>query len=121
MNKPNKLINDFFGALLGKKFSEAERILQEVEGKIGEDSEFKRGFLQGLRGILYMYRSDDQYTFLSTLDLDNIDALKKYYNEFLGNSKKRLHSDYDRGYFSALAEYIRFVLRSIGSGQKVEV
>ncbi|MEM2273198.1 MAG: hypothetical protein QXX56_03145 [Candidatus Bathyarchaeia archaeon] len=122
MNKtiiPSKILNEFFETILNRRFSEADKVLQEIERKIGEvDNNFKRGFLQGLKGILYMYRSNDQDTFLSTLDLTNINALKKYYSEFLEDSKKKLHSDYDRGYFSALAGYIRFILKSIESKQK---
>jgi len=110
---PKQLLNDFFKAVSDKKFSEAEKILQEIEGKVESESEFRRGFIQGLKGILYMSRSNEQYTFLSTLNLDNIDLLREYYEEFLENSKKKLRPNYDKGYFLALAEYIHFLLKNV--------
>lgn len=109
----SQLLGDFFRAILSKKFNEAEKILHEMEGEAkGGDNEFKRGFMQGLKGILYMQRSNEQHTFLSTLDLNNIDLLREHYREFLENSRKKLRSDYDEGYFSALTEYIHFCLET---------
>lgn len=112
---PNKILNEFFETILNRRFSEADEILKGIEGKVREvDNDFMRGFLQGLKGIFYMHRSGDQETFLGKLDLNDINALRKYYNEFIENSRRKLRSDYDRGYFLALAEYIGFILRRRG-------
>ncbi|MEM3955838.1 MAG: hypothetical protein QW424_03690 [Candidatus Bathyarchaeia archaeon] len=112
---PNKVLKEFFETILDRRFSEADEILKGIEVNVREvNNDFMRGFFQGLRGIFYMHKSGDQDTFLGKLDLNNVDALRKYYNEFLENSKRKLHSDYDRGYFLALAEYIGFILRRRG-------
>lgn len=112
---PPALLNEFFMAVLTKRFSDAERILQEIYNSIvSEGDEFKRGFLQALKGIILMGRSDNQHTFLNRLGAREPEALKRYYREFSENAKMRLHAPYDRGYFSALAEYIYFILKSAG-------
>lgn len=114
------LLNIFFKSILDRKFTEAEKVLQEIEekSKENENSEFKQGFIQALRGIIIMYRTNDQTTFLGNLDLYNVEILKKYYGEFSENAKSKLHADYDRGYFSALAEYMLFALRHTEAGRK---
>lgn len=118
-NVTGKALSDFFEAVLGKRWNEAEKILQEIGESIkGENSEFKRGFLQGLKGILYMQRSNEQYTFIETLNTKDVDLLKEYHREFLENSKKRLRPDYDRGYFLALAEYLSFLVKRAESEEK---
>lgn len=115
-----QLLNIFFKAVIDRKFTEAEKILQEMEEKSkgNEASEFKRGFILGLKGIIIMQRSNDQFTILSNLDLSNIEMLKKYYSIFSANAKSKLHADYDRGYFLALAEYTLFALRYTKTSQK---
>lgn len=111
-----KLLDDFFGAIMDERFSEAERILNEINEKIVlEDEEFKRGFMRGLKGILIMQRSKEQYTFLSTLKLNDPNYLRECYEEFSRGAKNRLRLSYDRGYFSALAEFVHFLLRNIKS------
>ncbi|MEM2342040.1 MAG: hypothetical protein QXX94_05860 [Candidatus Bathyarchaeia archaeon] len=117
---PSTILDTFFQYVLDKKFTEAEKCLQEIYEKIGKKDydEFKRGFIQALKGILIMLRSNDQNTFLSNLDLSKIDVLKKYYSEFSSIAEDELHASYDRGYFSALAEYMLFMIRNMESDQK---
>lgn len=114
------LLNGFFQLILEGRLSEAERSLEEIEVKIKTEgsSEFNRGFLKALKGIILMHRSNDQYVFLSSLNPNNIDALKKYHQEFMREARKMLHGDYDRGYFLALAKYIYFMLKYAESSQK---
>jgi hypothetical protein len=110
----SKLLNDFFRAVFEKRFSEAEGVIQEIEAR-GERGEFEFGFIQALKGIMLMYRSNDRYTFLNNIDLSNVDSLKRYQHEFSERSRRKLHGDYDRGYFSALAEYLNFMIEELES------
>lgn len=111
---PSKLLNDFFRAVLEKRFSKAEGIIQEIEAEIkGERGEFESGFIQALKGIMLMYRSNDRYTFLNNVDLSNVDFIKRCQHEFSERSRRKLHGDYDRGYFSALAEYLNFMIEAL--------
>lgn len=121
INLPNHLLKDFFMAISSRRLNEAEKILQEIVGRIEIDSEFKRGFLQGLKGIFHMCRSNNQYTFLSILNSIGVDRLREFYDEFMNNAKRRLRPDYDKGYFSALAEYLHFLLNNVKVEQKKEI
>jgi hypothetical protein len=109
------LLSNVFQNILNRRFADAERSIDEMEAKIKERgySEFASGFICALRGIVLMYRAGEQDTFISKLDLNNTDMLKKYYREFLEHSKNKLHADYDCGYFSALAEFLRFTLKNV--------
>lgn len=117
---PCESLNAIFDLLISKRLSEAEKILREMEPLIRENirDEFDLGFLQAIKGLILMYKSNDRDTFLGNIDLNDAGALRKYYNEFLEISKDNLHSPYDRGYFSALSEYMLFALRRLGSGGK---
>lgn len=117
---PQSLLNNIFQLILDRRFSEAEMSLEEIEARFKEEGydEFKRGFIQALRGIILTYRSNDQDIFLNVLDSNNSDALKKCYEEFLKDSRNRLHGDYDRGFFLALANYIHFMLKRAGSSRR---
>jgi len=111
------LLNRIFQSILERRFTEAERRLEEIETKIrGKNyDEFKRGFIQALKGMILMHRSNDRDTFLNNIDLKDTNALKKYYREFSKNAENRLHADYDRGYFLALAKYMSFILKQAKS------
>ncbi|MBS7654068.1 MAG: hypothetical protein QXR06_02685 [Candidatus Bathyarchaeia archaeon] len=110
-----RLLSNVFQHILSRRFADAERSIDELEVKIRERgySEFASGFIYALKGIVLMYRAGEQDTFISKLDLNNVSMLKKYYREFLEHSKNKLHADYDCGYFSALAEFIRFALKNV--------
>jgi len=114
MPVPLALITRLFLLISERKITEAERVLERITGsmKETEDNEFNKGYLQALKGIILTHRSDnDSDCFFSNLNLNDTDALKRYYKEFLKNAKSSLHADYDRGFFSALADYLRVVLK----------
>lgn len=112
---PYQSLNIVFDLIINGKITEAEKTLQEIEANFRDNikSEFDAGFIQALKGIILMYKTNDQNTFLNNLNLNDADSLKKYYSEFLENSMDHLHSDYDRGYFSALSEFMLFALRKL--------
>jgi len=104
-------VTRFFQLVAKRQFAEAERILERIKLKI-QKTEWNRGYFQALNGILLAQKSnDDQYAFLPNLDFNNEDELKKYRREFLKQSKDRIHADYDRGFFSAWADYMRISIR----------
>lgn len=109
------LLSNVFQHILSRRFADAERSIDELEVKIRERgySEFASGFICALKGIVLMYRAGERDAFVSKLDLNNEIMLKKYYREFLEHSKNKLHADYDCGYFSAMAEFVRFALKNI--------
>jgi len=103
---PLAFVTRFFQLVTIRRFAEAERILERLKGKVSK-TEWSNGYFQALRGILLAQKSNDSYAFLSNLDFSNKDKLRNYRREFLKHAKNKLHSDYDRGFFSAWADYMR--------------
>ncbi|MEM2969914.1 MAG: hypothetical protein QXR63_03145 [Candidatus Bathyarchaeia archaeon] len=116
MSVPLVYLTRLFQLLSERKFAEAERILERITERMKRSGlqEFNRGYLEALSGIVLTYRSGgESYEFFSNLDLNDTEALKRHYLDFKQNSENPLHADYDRGYFTALADYMRVVLRTV--------
>jgi len=123
MSVPLALMTRFFQLLSQRKFTEAERVLERIKVRMRKngEQEFNRGYLEALGGIILTQRSTgESYEFFANLDLNDVDALKKHYEDFRRNTQNRFHADYDRGYFSALADYMRVVLKTAKSNLKKE-
>lgn len=103
-------VTRFFQLATRRRFAEAERVLERIKLKV-QETEWNRGYFEALNGILLAQKSNDDYAFLSNLDLNKEDELKKYRREFLKQSRNKIHADYDRGFFSAWADYMRVSIR----------
>jgi hypothetical protein len=103
-------VTRFFQLATRRRFAEAERVLERIKLKV-QETEWNRGYFEALNGILLTQKSNDEYAFLSNLDLNNEDELKKHRREFLKQSRNKIHADYDRGFFSAWADYMRVSIR----------
>jgi ATP/maltotriose-dependent transcriptional regulator MalT len=123
MSVPLALVTRLLQLVSERKFAEAERILERITAKMKKSGqqEFNRGYLEALSGIILTYRSSgESYEFFSTLNLNDVEALKKHYRDFKQNTESRFHAEYDRGYYSALADYIRVVLRTVKGKAEIE-
>lgn len=101
------LVTRFFQLLVKRRFAEAERELERIKQKMHK-TEWNRGYSRALQGMLITRKSNnDNYTFLSKLDLNDKDALKDYRKEFRGHVKNKLHENFDRGFFSAWSDCMR--------------
>lgn len=106
------LVIRFFQLVNNRQFTEAERELQRLKQKI-QKTEWNRGYYRALYGIMLSKRSNnDQYAFLSNMDLNDKNTLQHLRREFLGHMQNRLHGDYDRGFFSAWSDYMRLLLKT---------
>ena len=103
-------VTRFFQLVTRRRFAEAERVLERIKLKI-QETEWNRGYFQALNGILLTQKSNDEYAFLPNIDLNKEDELKKYRREFLKQSRDKIHADYDRGFFTAWADYMRISIK----------
>jgi len=104
-------VTRFFQLVTNRRFAEAERVLERIRLKT-QETEWNRGYFQALNGILLALKSnDDQYAFLSNMNFENEGELKKYRRDFLKEAKSKIHADYDRGLFSAWADYLRVSIK----------
>lgn len=96
----------FFQLVTAKQLAEAERELLRIKEKI-ERTEWNHGYYKALQGMLISKRSNnDQNTFFATIDPNDKRALLDFRREFQEKMESRLYTDYDRGFFSAWADYV---------------
>jgi len=104
-------VTRFFQLVTNRRFAEAERVLERIKLKI-QETEWNKGYFQALNGILLALKSnDDQYAFLSNMNFENENELKKYRRDFLKEARSKIHADYDRGFFSAWVDYLRVSIK----------
>ncbi len=104
-------VTRYFQLVTKRRFAEAERILERLKIKT-KKNEWNDGYLKALSGMLLVWKAnDDRYAFLSKLDLHDRKKLQNYRREFLRHSRERFYVDYDRGFFSAWADYTRVLLK----------
>jgi len=109
---PSNLVTKFFELTLDKQFTNAEKILNEIKLKI-RLADWSLGYLHALEGIIYVRRTDyDKYAFLSNIDFDDPNELKRIYKEFQKHSNDRMHTVFDRGFFSAWADFIKYLIEN---------
>jgi len=107
----------FFQTVLERQFAEAERILESLRTKMSKN-EWNRGYLWALNGIILAQRSgEERYTYLTSLDLNDEETLRKNVREFLKYVKSDFHAEYDRGFFSAWTDFLRTTL-NVGKRSK---
>ena len=105
------LVTRYFQLIVKRQFTEAERELERLKQKM-QKTEYNRGYFRALYGMLLSRKSNsDNYSLFSKLDLTDKASIHIYRREFLEHTKNGLHSDFDRGYFSAWADCMRILAR----------
>ena len=106
----------FFQLIKGRRFAEAERVLERIRQKTNE-TEWNSGYLHALDGILLAQKSGDSYAFIKNVNFDEEKELKKFRKEFLKEYKNKIHADYDRGFFAAWADYMLISRKSLAESE----
>ncbi len=109
----------FFQLIKGRRFAEAERVLERMRSKTNE-TEWNSGYIHALDGILTAQKSGDSYAFIKNIDFDDEKNLKKFRKEFLKEYKNKVHADYDRGFFAAWADYMLVSSKDLTNSNKPE-
>ena len=104
----------FFQLLKGRRFAEAERVLERIKQKTNE-TEWNTGYIHALDGIILATKSNDSYAFIKNLNFEDEKELKKNRKEFLKEYKNKIHSDYDRGFFAAWADYMLISVKDLAN------
>lgn len=107
----------FFQLLKGRRFAEAERVLERVKQNTNE-TEWNRGYIHALEGVLLAQKSNDSYAYIKNVNLDDEKDLKKSRKEFLKEYKNKIHTDFDRGFFAAWADYMLTSKKSLVNQEK---
>ena len=109
----------FFELVKGRRFAEAERVLERIRNKTNE-TEWNSGYLHALDGILLAQKSNDSYAFIKKVNFEDEKDLKKYRKDFLAEYKNKIHTDYDRGFFAAWADYMLISKKSLLEEMKAQ-
>ena len=107
----------FFQLLKGRRFAEAERVLERIRNNTNE-TEWNRGYLHALDGILLSLKTNDSYSFITNLNFESEKDLKKNRKEFLKEYKNKIHSDFDRGFFASWADYMLISIKDLANTEK---
>jgi len=105
MKQPNpQLASAYLKAVAECRLKDSEKEFEQLRGAL-TNSEWNRGYLKALEGLLLTLRSNDnRYLYLQRVKLED-KMVKRLKEEFKRHSASELHADYDRGYFAALTDY----------------
>jgi len=113
-------VNKFLQFVGERSWTDAEKELDIIRQK-SENTQWSRGYVKALEGLLLTYRNDDdKYIYLpkalANRTEEDTKALRKDFADFAAND---LHGEYDRGYFKALEDYLS-LLGSLKTTQPLE-
>jgi hypothetical protein len=105
--KTRKAVVGFIDNLLDRKFTDAERSLEDVKGCSFGDDEYKNGYVNALEGLLLTVRSGDERDFLNKNQFTP-ESLEDYRDEFKGFASSPIRTSWDSGYFSAWSDLMQY-------------
>jgi hypothetical protein len=109
--KTREAVIVFFDAVIERRFSDADKSLEEVRGRRNANPEFQEGYLKALEGILTSARSGDERDFLNKSGTDE-ESLERYSKDFRDLIKNGIPKAFDTGFFSAWLDLIHYRLAS---------
>lgn len=98
----------FFSFIRNRKFTEAERIQRDIN-KLLPKGEFYTGFAMALNGILISTQDRDEEAYVNKIDVGNMKNINRDIRVFKKQIKRQLTPDYDKGYFSAMVRFLKFI------------
>ena len=104
--KTRESVVTFFDNLLDRKFSDAERELENLKQKRFPDAEYRTGYTNALEGLLLSVRSGDERDFYNRTH--NGKTLNDYVKEFKDFRKLPVRTQFDQGYFSAWTDILQY-------------
>ena len=101
----------FLSNVLERKFSDAEKELENIKEKKFPDEEYQQGYINALEGLLLSVRSGDERDFYNRT-LANGKSMDEYIKEFKEFRKLPVRTQFDQGYFSAWTDMLQFRINS---------
>jgi hypothetical protein len=107
--KTREAVIEFFDALIERRFSDADKALEEVRNRKNPNPEFQDGYIKALEGILTSARSGDERDYLSRAS-NTEEGLEKQSKDFKEILQKGRPKPFDIGFFSAWSDLIHYRL-----------
>jgi len=105
--KTREAVATFMNNVMERKFTDAERSLEDVKTKGFSDDEFKAGYVNALEGILLSVRSGDERDFINKVEF-NKGSMKKYVDDFKRFNGSPIRTNWDLGFFSAWTDLLNY-------------
>ena len=106
----DSLANTFFQLLREGKRTAAKTVLEKIKQK-SESSKWRQGYINALEGMVIASETkEDQEVFINQIRIEKSDELRR---KFFQQSKNELHSDFDRGFFSAWTDYMQALKQKV--------
>ena len=90
----------FFDAIIERRFSEADKALNEVKARKNTNPEFREGYMRALEGMLFSAKSGDDRDFLNRASYDE-ESMDRYSRDFKDLIRRGINKPFDLGFFSA--------------------
>ena len=100
------LIKSYFKLLTQRKLEAASRALVEIKQAV-HSTQWEKGYVNSLEGMLEASKSkSDERLLISKVNSGKTSQLRR---KFTQQSTNELLADFDRGFFSAWTDYMRFI------------
>ena len=109
--KTKEAVINFFDAVIERRFSDADKVLDEVKNRKNTSPEFQEGYIKALEGILTSARSGDERDFFNRANFGE-DNMEKYSQDFREILRKGISEPFDVGFFSAWSDLMHYRLAS---------
>ncbi len=101
-SRKNQQVNTFFTLLARGKWAAADRALDKMRQYSGK-TQWQKGYLNALEGmIISLQESASQTSYIHQINPEKADQLRRTFQQ---QARTKLHDDFDRGYFTAWADY----------------
>ena len=94
-----------------RKFSDAERELENLKSKRFPDEEYQMGYVNAMEGLLLSVRSGDDRDFYNRTN-GNTKSLDDYVKEFKEFRKLPIRTQFDQGFFSAWTDIVQYKMNT---------
>lgn len=102
--KTRLLADDFLHELIGGRFVYADKVLQRMREE-KSSAQWQRGYVNALEGMLLALGSrNDRSVLINQIGAKEANRFAK---SFSRQSKNRMQSEFDRGFFAAWVDYMR--------------
>ena len=102
--KKELLVNTFFKLVTKRRITAAKAVLNKMAQQ-SEPSLWRLGYINALEGMVVATEaSRDLDVFINRVRVENSTGVMK---KFIQQSNNYLHGEFDRGYFSAWADYLQ--------------
>jgi hypothetical protein len=107
--KTREAVIVFFDAVIERRFSDADKALDEVRDRKNTNPDFQEGYIKALEGILTSARSGDERDFFNRASTTP-EGLEKHSKDFRELLMKGRPKPFDTGFFSAWSDLVHYRL-----------